>query len=180
MKEYWENFQAEEGYVNNQSESCGAKLIHFVEDDDDAHRIAGATGKCGHAEMHALWQFIRNVCKYDVDRLEDCIEWGLYIECPAKSCCVRCSIILGGLRFQSWPGSYVKKIYKTKRVKRSGKWRIQKTQIGTQNCYGETYKTEEKMGKTEWALHPDLRKFLAGYFELTEQDILNIGTLTGY
>jgi hypothetical protein len=183
MQQYFDDFDAKEKLVNDQSESCAAKL-HYIDDSETPQIVVGATGKGGHAEMYALTQFIRNVCEFKTDKLEEYQERGLEIECPAKSCCQRCSIILGALGFSAVAGDYEKTLFKevTKRRLVKGKYvnRKVKQKVGTEVCHGDTYKVEMPMGKTEWGLAPEIRTFLGRYLNKTEQELLSIGTLAGY
>jgi hypothetical protein len=52
--------------------------------------IQGATGHCGHAEMHALSQVLEQHGS-DVDMA------GMILSCESKPCCAHCSTILGAL-----------------------------------------------------------------------------------
>ena len=52
--------------------------------------IHGATGHCGHAEMHALSQVLAQYGP-EVDMT------GMILSCESKPCCAHCSTILGAL-----------------------------------------------------------------------------------
>jgi hypothetical protein len=184
LREYWDDFYAEERDWNDGAQSCGAKL-HYTDAAGQGWIIAGSTGQgAGHAEMHALTQFIRNVCNFNEDTLTEHIDRGLHIECPAKACCVRCSIVLGALHFTGTDGDYEKTVTRTRmatvRLANGRMGRRKREYDVTVTATSDTFKTLQRMGSTEWSMPPDIRTFLARYLEITEQDVLNIRDLYGF
>jgi hypothetical protein len=99
-EEYWKAFDAvRNDDWNDGQEACGAKLYYYTSG-NVRELIVGATNQgAGHAEMHALKQFFSDVCDNKSDNLKAYQDRGLEIECTAKACCLRCSIILGALGF---------------------------------------------------------------------------------
>lgn len=184
LQDYWDAFEADRNDDwNDGAQDCGAKL-HYLDDSGQAQFIAGGTGSgAGHAEMHALTQFIRNVCNSNMVTLKTYIDRGPEIECTAKACCVRCSIVLGALGFSgrdvvTHTTTMQTRIRTVTRGDRQYRRREQVPVTHTSTAY--TYKSMKRMGSTEWSMPPDIRTFLAGYLRITEQDVLNIRDLYGF
>lgn len=126
--EYWDKFVTEIKTKGDGAQDCVALLTY---NGAETGSIAGVTGVEGHAEIHALSQFFRNVCKYDLPTFQkyqalNIKKVALQIQCTSKPCCVKCSVVLGGLGFRA-----------------------------SEN----TYKNPIAMGKTEWVIHPNVIKF---------------------
>jgi hypothetical protein len=96
VQDGYDRFDANVANFNDGNEDCTA-LIWYVDTDSRWHYIAGATGKgAGHAEMHALSQFVTNVCNGSVETFNEYKSYGsILVECEAKPCCRYCSAVLG-------------------------------------------------------------------------------------
>jgi hypothetical protein len=56
----------------------------------------GVSGTNGHAEMNAL-DAIFKLHGYDQGKCATILDSGITVKCEAKPCCVRCSVVLGGI-----------------------------------------------------------------------------------
>jgi hypothetical protein len=138
-------FAASVGDDNDGMQGCGATILY---NDSGAWRpYVGATGRDhGHAEMHALFQFVAHVCKFKVDKFDailasvtveidkNKVNCGIRVECTAKPCCLYCSAMLGLLGIRPWDAN--------------------------------TKKSVSRMGGTQWGIPESLRQFIsdkAGY-----------------
>lgn len=96
--EGYEAFLATEKEVEDGKQDCSA-TIHYMSGAEDVGSVSGATGEGnGHAEMSALYWFLSVYCKGNHETFGNAL---LEVECLAKSCCMRCSAILGLLGV--WP-----------------------------------------------------------------------------
>jgi hypothetical protein len=124
--EQWNKFSApRDDKSNDGAQECGAYLLYKDSAGTAQPPIRGETvAKEGHAEMNALNRFLRDQCGYDGSKLKefqtrngDKKDPVLAIDCTAKPCCVRCSIVLGALGFWATPGTS-----KTTRAMGSTNW----------------------------------------------------------
>ncbi len=146
---YWSEFEAPETESGGDGAADCMATLHY----DPARTIPGSTGT-GHAEMVALDEFIKNVCRMDrgemgkyFDREHKRDRKGkllvspakVRIECTAKPCCLRCSSVLGALKIGAAPG---------------------------------TFKTRRPMGSTQWGgLSPAVRGLICEYLEISQLSI---------
>jgi hypothetical protein len=99
----YDAFAATVGDENDGSEACLAGIAYLPAPDADHVWIVGSTGKgAGHAEMHALAQFVTNICGGRVDKFQDYARGDIAIYCEAKPCCRYCSSIMGLLGIRPW------------------------------------------------------------------------------
>jgi len=141
VRKGFDSFDAQVGTTSaDKSESCEAK-IWYRQKRKWTH-ITGATGHgAGHAEMHALSQFITNICSNKVSKfraLQDEVEnkSGVRVECESKPCCVYCSAILGLL--------------------------------GITPKDKDTKKSPDRMGSTQWGMTSSLRSFVSDVSDYPE------------
>jgi hypothetical protein len=127
-------FAAAEGHSNDGSESCDA-MIWYLNNRGHWKYIAGSTGKgAGHAEMHALSQFVTNICNGDLEVFRSIQAFGdgnsgVLVECESKPCCLYCSAMLGLL--------------------------------GIPPKDSKTKKAPQRMGGTQWGMTSSLRTFMS-------------------
>ena len=94
----YEAFRATEEEIDDGKQDCTA-TIHYMSGAEKVGSVSGSTGEGnGHGEMSALFWFLVDTCKGDHETFGDAL---LEVECLAKSCCMRCSAILGLL--DVWP-----------------------------------------------------------------------------
>jgi tRNA(Arg) A34 adenosine deaminase TadA len=99
----YDAFAAEKGRVNDGNQDCVAYIAYRDSDIATTKWIVGSTGKgAGHAEMHALTQFVTNECDGKVSKFKEYAKYGIEVMCEAKPCCLYCSAILGMLRIKPW------------------------------------------------------------------------------
>jgi hypothetical protein len=134
-------FAAKKGDDNDGLQKCGADIWYLHPTKGWKH-IFGETGQeAGHAEMHALVQFVGDICEFDVTKFNTIlasatvkvegkdVECGVLVECTAKPCCLFCSAMLGLL--------------------------------GIRPRDSDTKKSPVRMGGTQWVMLPTLRDFIA-------------------
>jgi hypothetical protein len=147
IQDYWDKFVTAETKKGDGEKDCVAVLTYRGE---ERGSITGVTGVEGHAEIHALSQFFRNVCKYDLATLRryQALNTGkkaaLQIKCTAKPCCVRCSVVLGGLGFRASKA---------------------------------TYKNRSAMGQTQWVIHPNVATFYCVALSIAPPGLLYLSTI---
>ena len=146
---YWSEFEAPETEAGGDGAAdCMATLYYHP-----AGTIPGSTGT-GHAEMVALDEFIRKICRMDPNEMRKYFDREhkrdrkgnllvspakVRIECTAKPCCLRCSSVLGALKIGAMPG---------------------------------TFKTRRSMGSTQWGgLSPAVRGLICEYLEISQLSI---------
>ena len=88
---------------NDGNESCKATLTSTHQKTRDVVKYTGETGKeAGHAEIHALLQFLKAI-SFSVTAFD---EYNLTITCLSKPCCKRCSAVMGLLKIAASDGTY--------------------------------------------------------------------------
>lgn len=103
----WDNYNAPVRTEGDGKMTCKVQLWVFGYNPSGSETSVGTifpgdnTKGKGHAEMHALWQFLSGI-GWDVDTFNS-YKGKMFLDCPAKPCCKMCASVLGLLDIQPAP-----------------------------------------------------------------------------